>query len=129
MENEMHPVHEELSFNIDKKTLRELATEMNKRARSEWVKILEDTEDKYSYAINIDYMGMSIHNETTLGFEEVDENNSKLILDISDSQTPTQDINNYKNFFNKKIAKILKKREKEAKKAAKKAAKEAKKNK
>ena len=125
----MHPVHEELSFNIDKKTLRELATEMNKRARSEWVKILEDTEDKYSYAINIDYMGMSIHNETTLEFEEVDENNSKLILDISDSQTPTQDINNYKNFFNKRIAKILKKREKEAKKAAKKAAKEAKKNK
>ena len=121
-------VHHEFIFNLDKASLLKYAHKNVEGQSAKFTKVVEDTEDKLSYRVDADVAGVNlhIHSLVSLTFEALDENTTKIILDIDKSDSPERDIQSYQAFFDRFIKKELKVRAKEAKKAAKKAAKEAK---
>ena len=121
-------VHHEFIFNLDKASLLRYAHKNVEGPSAKFAKVVEDTEDKLSYRVDADVAGVNlhIHSLVSLTFEALDENTTKVILDIDKSDDPKRDIKSYQLFFDRFIKKELKVRAKEAKKAAKKAAKEAK---
>ena len=121
-------VHHEFIFNLDKASLLRYSHKNVEGPSAKFAKVVEDTEDKLSYRVDADIAGVNlhIHSLVSLTFEALDENTTKIILDIDKSDNPERDIQSYQAFFDRFIKKELKVRAKEEKKAAKKAAKEAK---
>ena len=120
-------IHQEFIFNLDKASLLKYAHKKVEGPSAKFAKVVEDTEDKLSYRVDADIAGVNlhVHSLVSLTFEALDENTTKVILDIDKSDNPERDIQSYQAFFDRFIKKELKVRAKEAKKAAKKAAKEA----
>ena len=122
-------IHHEFIFNLDKASLMRHAHKNVEGPSAKFAKVVEDTEDKLSYRLDLDLAGanLHVHSLVSLTFEALDENTTKVIIDVDKSDNPERDIKSYQAFFDRFIKKELKVRAKEEKKAAKKAAKEAKK--